>query len=130
MDGNNSNVNAQIINNSSRTWHQINYNNQMKLPLPSDNYSLYMLNQINLIRRNPQSFIEVIEEAKKKITIDRKGRIIYNGKVKIALSKGEAAFDEVIQILKNTKPMAPLEYNYNITVDAPRSIVELKDIKV
>ena len=128
MDGNNSNVNAQVINNSSRTWHQINYNNQMKLPLPSDNYSLYMLNQINLIRRNPQSFIEVIEEAKKKITIDRKGRIIYNGKVKIALSKGEAAFDEVIQILKNTKPMAPLEYNYNITVDAPRSIVESKDI--
>ena len=128
MDSNNSNVNAQVINNSSRTWHQINYNNQMKLPLPSDNYSLYMLNQINLIRRNPQSFIEVIEEAKKKITIDRKGRIIYNGKVKIALSKGEAAFDEVIQILKNTKPMAPLEYNYNITVDAPRSIVEIKDI--
>ena len=24
--------------------------------------------------------------------------------------------------------MAPLEYNYNITVDAPRSIVEIKDI--
>ena len=146
---NNKMSNEEIINNYNRTsnyqyiheipiqtksnyFSKINYNeynkDSMHRPMPLDNYSLFMLNQINQIRKNPQSFIEVIENAKKKIGHDRKGRLIYNGKIKIALTKGEPAFDDVIKILKETQSMEPLEFCNYITAEAPRNDVEIKDI--
>ena len=97
------------------------------LSLPSDNYSKYLLEQINKIRTEPQSFIGVIEDAKANIKKDRFDRIIYDGRIKIALTKGETAFDEAIQFLKDLKPMEALEYDSNIKVIPPRNIKEMKD---
>ena len=78
--------------------------------MPTDNYSKYILEQINRIRIDPQSFLGVIEDAKANITKDRFGRLIYNGKKKIALATGEPAFNEAIEFLKNADTMEPLKY--------------------
>ena len=95
--------------------------------MPTDNYSKYILEQINRIRLDPQSFIGVIEDAKANIAKDRFGRLIYNGKKKIALTKGESCFNEVIEFLKNADSMEPLKYISYLTVMPPQNEGELKD---
>ena len=94
---------------------------------PSDNYSCYFLSQINKIRTEPQSFIGVIEDSKVNIIKDHLGRIIYNGKIKVCLNTGEAAFDEAIQFLKELEPMEPLIYNPQITINAPLNEDDILD---
>ena len=117
---------------------QIPIENKMKLmtnississiaSLPADNYSRYLLEQINRIRIDPQSFIGVIEDAKVNIAKDRFGRIIYKGKMKIALAKGESAFNEAIEYLKNIESMGVLKYNSYLTVMPPQNVEEIKD---
>ena len=93
---------------------------------PYDNYSKYLLEQINKVRSDPQSFIGIIEDAKNNIIKDKHGRLIYNGKIKIALTDGEAAFNNAINFLKNLQPMEKLEYNPYITVELPKTENELK----
>jgi len=93
---------------------------------PYDNYSKYLLEQINKIRIDPQSYIGIIEDAKNNIIRDKHGRLIYNGKVKIVLTDGEAAFNNAINFLRNVQPMNKLEYNPYITVELPKSENELK----
>ena len=99
----------------------------MNISMPFDNYSRYFLSQVNKIRTEPQSFIGVIEDSKANITKDRQGRIIYNGKIKVALDVGEAAFDEAIEYLKELNPMQPLTYNQMITANTPISENEILD---
>ena len=99
----------------------------MNISMPFDNYSRYFLSQVNKIRTEPQSFIGVIEDSKANITKDRQGRIIYNGKIKVALDVGEAAFDEAIEYLKELNPMQPLTYNQTITANTPVSENEILD---
>ena len=110
----------------------MNMSNMMNMPnmnisMPFDNYSRYFLSQVNKIRTEPQSFIGVIEDSKANIIKDRLGRIIYNGKIKVALNAGEAAFDEAIEYLKELNPMQPLTYNQMITVNTPVSENEILD---
>jgi hypothetical protein len=94
---------------------------------PSDNYSCYFLSQINKIRTEPQSFIGVIEDSKANIIKDHLGRLIYNGKIKVCLNTGEAAFDEAIQFLKELEPMKPLIYNPQITINPPLNEDDILD---
>ena len=95
--------------------------------MPTDNYSKYILEQINRIRLDPQLFIGVIEDAKANIAKDRFGRLIYSGEKKIALSKGDSCFNEAIEFLKNTDSMEPLKYISYLTVMPPQNEKELKD---
>ena len=105
-----------------------NFNNANSITfMPTDNYSRYLLEQINRIREDPQAFIGVIEDAKANIIKDRFGRTIYNGKIKIALSRGEAAFNEAIEYLKKINPMDSLEYISYITVIPPQTERDIKD---
>lgn len=104
------------------------YNNKNSISsMPTDNYSRYILEQINKIRAKPESFIGVIEKAQDNIIKDRYGRLIYNGKLKIALAKGKSAFLDAINFLKNINPMKPLEYNSDLTVIPPQNEKEIKD---
>ena len=93
---------------------------------PYDNYSKYLLEQINKIRTDPQSYIGIIEDAKNNIIKDKQGRLIYNGKIKIALTDREAAFNNAINYLKRVQPMNKLEFNPYITVELPKTENELK----
>ena len=143
---NNSNINTKINNtfsganaryNNYASFESINipYQNRiqnmnisnMNISMPFDNYSRYFLSQVNKIRTEPQSFIGVIEDSKANITKDRQGRIIYNGKIKVALNIGEEAFDEAIEYLKELNPMQPLTYNQMITANTPVSENEILD---
>ena len=104
-----------------------NYINNNMMSMPYDNYSRYLLSQINKIRTEPQSFIGVIEDSKANITKDRSGRIVYNNKIKVALNMGEDAFDEAISFLKEIQPMKPLSFSQMITANAPLSEDEIMD---
>ncbi len=93
---------------------------------PEDNFSLYIFEKINELRQNPQSFIDIIEKAKSHITLDKSGIKVYKTSVKVALNKGEAAFDETIEILKKTEPMKKLKFNPDYVVDVPKNEVDVK----
>ena len=94
---------------------------------PEDSFSRYIFEQINALRENPQSFIDKIEKAKSRITIDEKTGIkIYKSSVKVALNKGEQAFDEAIEFLKNTEPMKKLKFNPDFVVELPRNELDVK----
>ena len=129
---NNENINQNIINSNPQIENMKNENyNQENIKnkelKPEDNFSLYIFEHINLLRQNPKSFINLIEDSKKKITYDKKKRLVYKSNVKVALSKGEPAFDGAISVLKNTVPMNKLIYNPNMNIPLPISEEEIKD---
>ena len=92
---------------------------------PEDKFSKYIFNQINSIREDPQSYIDIIRQSKRNIKLDKSGIKIYKSSVKVALNKGEPAFDEAIEILKKTKPMNKLIYNPDFVVELPKSEIEI-----
>ena len=94
---------------------------------PIDNYSRYLLEQINKVRMDPQSFIGVIEDSKANIKKHRYGGFIYKDKISIALFRGEPAFDDAIEYLNNTEPMGKLEYSPELTAQLPQNDIEIKD---
>ena len=92
---------------------------------PSDEFSKYIFNQINLLRQNPQSFIDVIEKSKKNIKLDKSGIKIYKTSVKVALYNGESAFNDAIDALKKTEPMNKLIFNPDFVVDVPKTEIDI-----
>ena len=88
---------------------------------PFDEFSKYIFNQINAIREDPQSFINIIQNAKKNIKMDKSGIKIYKSNVKVALNKGIEAFDEAIEFLRKTNPMNKLIYNPDFVIDLPNN---------
>ena len=91
------------------------------LILPKDDFSKYIFEHINNIRLDPQSFIPNIEEAKSFIVRNKKNKLIYKNKVKVALSQGLLAFEEAISILKFAKPMNKLIFDPNLVVKLPEN---------
>ena len=68
---NNENINQNIINSNPQIENMKNENyNQENIKneelKPEDNFSLYIFEHINLLRENPESFINLIEDSKKK----------------------------------------------------------------
>ena len=123
----NKNNNNNNYNNIRNQYNNLNLNFSSASIYPSDNYSRYLLEQINKIRADPQSFIGVIEDSKGNIVRGKYGRLVYNGKIKIALSKGESAFNEAIEFLKNANPMKKLEFSHIITPKLPSNESEIRD---
>ena len=120
---------SQIANNNinNNNSNKIRISNlQMSSSLLSDNYSKYLLEQINKVRANPQSYIRIIESAKKNIIKDKLNRFIYNGKIKVGLVTGELAFNNAINYLKTVKPCEQLIFNPYLCLDLPRSENEIK----
>ena len=123
----NKNYNYNNYNIIRNQYNNLNLNFSSASIYPNDNYSRYLLEQINKIRADPQSFIGVIEDSKGNIVRGKYGRLIYNGKIKIALSKGESAFNEAIEYLKNASPMKKLEFSHIITPKLPSNESEIRD---
>jgi hypothetical protein len=94
---------------------------------PQDDFSKYIFDNLNNIRENPQSFIPIIERAKSNIMYDKSGICIYKSSVKVALSKGEPAFDEAIEYLKNLKPMQKLKFSSDLLIPLPENEEQIKD---
>ena len=107
-------------------YSQSNYNYKSKKYIdpngkPKDEFSKCIFNQINAIREDPQSFIDIIQKSKKNIKIDKSGIKIYKSTCKVALNKGEPAFNEAIEFLRKTKPMNKLIYNPDFVIDLPNN---------
>lgn len=92
-----------------------------------------MLDLINQIRANPVSYADVIEECMQNITEEQdkndesKTRIIYKKKVKVALNRGEIAFKDAAEELRNMEPLPPLELKNDICVPLPEEEAEIRD---
>ena len=99
------------------------------------NYPEKMLEIINRIRQDPVSYANTIENSIKYIIQESdkedetKTKIIFKKKVKVALTRGEEAFREAAEILRNTEPLPPLELNEEINVPLPETEEEIKDPK-
>ena len=103
-------------------------NEEEDLKMPKDNFSKYLLEQINKIRADPQSFIGVIEDAKDNIKKRKSGKYYYNGnKIKVALIEGESAFNEALDFLKSCQPMEPLTFSQTLIPPPPKSEEEIED---
>ena len=119
-------------NNVEINKNEIKENANAEIPkgiLPEDNYSKYLLEQINKIRAEPQSFIGVIEDAKDNIKKSRHGKYYYSSnQTKVGLKEGESAFNQAIEFLKTLQPMNPLAFTQSLIPTPPKNEEEIHDI--
>ena len=124
----NSQLNSKMFNiNNNNKDINIRYKDLDTNLEPKDTFSKIIFNKINKLRANPQSYIQTIEESKKNVIIDNKGRLIYNSKIRIALAKGIQTFNEAINYLKTIKPSQKLIFNPYLTVTMPKNENEIKN---
>ena len=108
-------------------------NNNLEKNIKYSDYPQKMLDLINQIRANPVSYADVIEECMQNITEEQdkndesKTRIIYKKKVKVALNRGEIAFKDAAEELRNMEPLPPLELKNDICVPLPEEEAEIRD---
>ena len=96
-------------------------------------YPQKMVYLINKIRKNPNDYANVIEESIKNIIEEENESVpynpilIYKQKVKVALIKGEPAFREAANELRNMKSIPPLEFKEDICIELPDNMAQFKD---
>ena len=90
-----------------------------------NDYPQKVISLINEIRSNPLLYSQKVEENIKNIKITKNNRIIYYNAVKVALHRGEEAFREAINKLKNTEPMPSLRFNPQLCIPLPENETEL-----
>ena len=97
------------------------------------NYPERIVEIINNIRQDPVSYSYVIEESIQNIIENNnkddatKNKIIYKKKVKVALTRGEPAFREAAEELRNTTPLPPLEFVPSLCIPLPETEEDIKD---
>ena len=91
-----------------------------------------MLNLINKIRQDPSGYAEVVENSIQNILEiqsdnEKDPKYIYKKKVKVALARGEPAFTEAAEDLRNKTPLPPLKLKKEICVSLPEKEEDIKD---
>ena len=94
---------------------------------PKNEYPQKFIYLINEIRSNPLLYSQVVEESIKNIKTTNNNRLIYNNGVKVALYRGEEAFKEAINTLKNIESLPPLRFNPQLCIPLPENEMELND---
>ena len=120
--------------------HLLNNNNDNDLIQKEEEYmkkySDYpekIVSLINKIRQSPKEYADVIEDSIQNIIVEdndkdpAKPKLIYKQKVKVALTKGEPAFREAAQELRNMKPIPPLEFREDMCIPLPDNEKQFKD---
>ena len=115
---------------------QKNYDSEKKYENKNGKYSDFpekILELINRIRDKPSSYAEVIEESINNIIEEpneedeNNPKLIYKHKVKVALVKGESAFREAAEKLREMSSLPPLELKSDICVPLPETEEEIRD---
>ena len=127
------NLNQNYINNSnnSNEYNQNDYEYDHNLKYL--NYPERIVEIINNIRQEPNAYSYIIEDSIKNIIENNnkddvtKNKIIYKKKVKVALTRGEPAFHEAAEELRNMDPLPPLEFLPALCIPLPESEEEIKD---
>ena len=127
------NLNQNYINNSNNSneynQNDYEYNHNLKYL----NYPERIVEIINTIRQEPNAYSYIIEDSIKNIIENNnkddvtKNKIIYKKKVKVALTRGEPAFHEAAEELRNMDPLPPLEFLPALCIPLPESEEEIKD---
>lgn len=97
------------------------------------NYPEKIVEIINNIRQDPPSYAQIIEESINYIIDNNnrdditKNRIIFKKKVKVALTRGEPAFLEAAEELRNTEPLPPLEFSAALCIPLPDTEEDIKN---
>jgi hypothetical protein len=115
-----SNQNTKVTSNSKNNNYELknqfnnSFNNQQNI------LSFQLLQQINIIRTNPLSYIDIINKYKDKI-IQKNNKFYLNVKkchnTLITLEKGEIAFNECIKKLYLQPSLEPIELNNKLKLD-------------
>jgi len=93
-------------------------------------YPEAVFNLINQIRANPKKYADTIEESINYIIEEKdennpsENKIIYKNQIKVALVRGEEAFKETAEELKNMESMEPLEFREENCLTLPDDIEE------
>jgi hypothetical protein len=115
-----------IGNQEEAIENKIGYLNNKYLDYPEQIVEL-----INNIREDPVGYADIIEESINNIIEEtdknNNKRLIYKKKVKVALNRGEEAFREAANILRNLEPLPPLEFSYEKCIPLPENEEELND---
>lgn len=95
-------------------------------------YPEKMLELINKIRKDPKNYAEIIEDSIQNILEiqsdeENSPKFIFKKKVKVALARGEPAFTEAAEQLRNTKPLRPLKLKNEICITLPDNEEDNKD---
>ena len=92
----------------------------------NDDYDHKIISIINNIRADPVSYANVVKESIKNIKRTKHNKIIYHNNGKVALFRGEEAFLEAEEKLRNTQPMNALEFDPNLCIPLPENEEEFK----
>ena len=91
-----------------------------------NNYPQRVVEIINQIRANPYSYASKIEDSMDYIDViqpennpDQKPKIIFNKKVRVALTKGEPIFRETANLLRELDPLPPFEFRQDLCIPLP-----------
>ena len=127
-------------NNNSNQNEKLNNTNKEKISLDdteskNEKYSDYpktMLELINKIRKDPVSYADIVENNINNIIELHSSRedapkFVFKKKVKVALAKGEPAFREAAEILRNMDSLPPLELKDELSIPLPDTEDEIKD---
>ena len=108
--------------------------NKNEVENPYNKYFDYpdkVVSLINNIREDPVGYADIIEESINNIIEEtdknNNKRLIFKKKVKVALNRGEEAFREAANILRNLEPLPPLEFSYEKCIPLPENEEELND---
>ena len=133
---NNNLINIENSNEYDYGQQILNHDNFSKKDYYNSKYSNYperIVELINNIRQYPSAFADIIEESIHNIIEynnkddNSKNKIVYNQKIKVCLSRGEPAFHEAAEELRNTSPLPPLEFVSNLCIPLPETEEEMKD---
>ena len=113
------------MNGSQRS--SLTFNPQSDITSDKNDYPQKVIFLINKIRSNPLMYANFVEESIKNIKITKNNKIIYSNGVKVALHRGEEAFRDAINQLKQTEPMMPLRYNPQLCIPLPENEEELNE---
>ena len=126
---------AQKNNEESVSYYNMNGSQISSLDFPpkieednkKNDYPQKVISLINKIRSDPVAYSNIVEESIKNIKTTKNNQIIYYNIVKVALYRGEQAFRDAINELKNTEPMLPLRFNPQLCIPLPENVQELKE---
>ena len=124
----NNGINEVNAINEINEMNEINETNDRNMNEQQSSYSETIVKLINQIRQDPVSYADTIEESICNIVEEvAKNKIIYKKKVKVALNKGEPAFKEAAEILRQMSPLPPLIFKPEICIPLPDIDEDIKD---
>ena len=118
---------SAILNMYGSQRSSLDMNLQKEITTEKNEYPQKVIFLINKIRSNPLMYANVVEESIKNIKVTKNHKIICSNEVKVALHRGEEAFREAINQVKQTEPMMPLRFNPQLCIPLPENEVELNE---